>query len=96
MTFLIRPAREEDREALLDQTQLLNQHEEPITGNRRVDRAGAEATLAAAEADIARTKGVKLVAEQGGRVVGHLFLTFATAPVYVREEFRPCAGGRHR
>ena len=91
MTVVIRPARDEDREALLEQTQLLNRHEEPITGNRRLDRAGAEATLADAEARVARSDGVKLVAEDAGRVVGHLFLTFATAPVYVREEFRPYA-----
>ena len=91
MTFLIREARDEDREALLEQTQLLNRHEEPITGNRRLDRAGAEASLADAEARVARSDGVKLVAEEDGRVVGHLFLTFETAPVYVREAFRPYA-----
>ena len=91
MTVLIRPARDEDREALLEQTRLLNLHEEPITGNRRLDRAGAEDTLAAAEARVARSDGVKLVAEAAGRVVGHLFLTFQKAPVYVREEFRPYA-----
>ncbi|MDJ0946141.1 MAG: GNAT family N-acetyltransferase [Kiloniellales bacterium] len=91
MTFLIRPARDEDREALLEQTQLLNLHEEPITGNRRLDRAGAEDTLAAAEARVARSDGAVLVAEAESRVVGHLILTFATAPVYVREELRPYA-----
>ncbi len=91
MTVVIRPARDEDRAAILEQTQLLNRHEEPITGNRRLDRAGAEASLADAEARVAESGGAKLVAEDAGRVVGHLFLTFATAPVYVREEHRPYA-----
>ena len=91
MTFQIRPARDADREALLEQTRLLNLHEEPITGNRRLDRAGAEETLAAAEARVARSDGAVLVAEAEGWVVGHLVLTYATAPVYVREEFRPYA-----
>lgn len=91
MTFVIRPARDEDREAILEQTWLLNRHEEPIVGNRRLDRAGAEETLARGEARVAKTNGAKLVAEREGEVVGHLFLTFETAPVYVREALRPYA-----
>lgn len=89
--FTIRPARDDDREALIEQFQGLNQHEDLIVRNRRTDRAAGEESLVAAEAKIAEKSGVKLVAERGGKVVGHLFMTFERAPIFVREEVRDYA-----
>lgn len=91
MSHRIRFASPHDRAALAEQFQLLNTYEEPYAGNRRLDRAGAEASLAAAEKRVAATAGVQLVAECGGQVVGHLFLTFELDAAYVREELRPYA-----
>jgi GNAT superfamily N-acetyltransferase len=85
---VIRAARPEDREALIEQFRDLNLYEEPISNDRRTDRAGAEAGLAEAEAKVAEKEGVKLVAEVDGRVVGYLFLIFDRHAVYVREEKR--------
>lgn len=91
MSRHIRFASPHDRAALVEQFLLLNTYEEPFAGNRRLDRAGAEASLLAAEKRVADTAGVKLVAECGGSVVGHLFLTFERDAAYVREELQPFA-----
>ncbi len=88
---VIRPARDDDREALIEQFQGLNQHEDLIVHNRRVDRPAGEESLVAAEAKIIEKNGVKLVAERDGKVAGHLFMTFEQAPVFVREDVRPYA-----
>jgi GNAT superfamily N-acetyltransferase len=86
--FLIRPARPDDRAALIEQFLGLNLHEDAITGNRRRDRPGAVASLAQAEKRVAEKNGVRLVAERDGKVVGHLFLIFDRHEVFVREEMR--------
>jgi len=91
MPIIIRPARASDHAALVEQYLGLNLHEDPITHDRVTDRAGAEESLAAAEAWVRKTNGVVLVAEVNGRVVGHLFLTFEEAPPFVRRELRAYA-----
>ena len=91
MTLCIRLATEADRPALLEQFLGLNRYEDLITGDRRTDLAGAEATLVAGLADVAATGGQALVAELGGRVVGHLFVVIRMDHPYVREALRPYA-----
>jgi GNAT superfamily N-acetyltransferase len=91
MPVTIRPARESDRPRLADHHFALNVHEHAVSPNRRIDQAGGEASLAETEERLARTGGVTLVAEIEGRVVGHLALTFETAPAYVRAEDQPYA-----
>jgi GNAT superfamily N-acetyltransferase len=88
MAFRIRFAAASDRGALIEQFWQLNRYEEPFAGNRRLDREGAVAALEAAERRVANTAGVRLVAETGDGVVGHLFLTFEQHSVYVREDLR--------
>ncbi len=88
---VIRPARESDREALIEQFQGLNRHEDLIVRNRRVDRMAGEESLDAADAKIAKTNGLRLVAELGGKVVGHLDLTFETGPVFIHADLREYA-----
>ena len=87
----IRPARPGDHDALVEQYLGLNLHEDPLTHDRVTDRAGAEESLAAAEAWVAKSNGVVLVGEVDGRVVGHLFLTFEQSPPFVRNEMRAYA-----
>lgn len=83
---VIRPARESDREALIELFFGLNVYEEPFVGNRRLDRAGAIDSLVFAEKKVADTGGVKLVAEIDGSVVGHLFLTWEKHGACVRDD----------
>ena len=87
----LRPARDDDRPTLVDHHFALNVHEHAVSPNRRTDREGGEASLAETEERLARTGGVTIVAEIDGRVVGHLALTFETAPAYVRVEEQPHA-----
>lgn len=91
MTAVIRTAREDDRDALVEQFLALNRYEEPIAGNRRTDRDGAVACLDAALARVAEAGGATLVAERDGRVVGHAVVVFETDAPFVREELRPYA-----
>ena len=91
MPITVRPARPTDHAALVEQYLGLNLHEDPITHDRVTDRAGAEESLAAAEAWVAKTNGMVLVTEIEGQVVGHLFLTFEEAPPFVRKELRAYA-----
>lgn len=91
LTVTLRPARESDRPTLADHHFALNVHEHAVSPNRRIDAAGGEASLAETEERLARTGGVTLVAEADGRIVGHLALTFETAPAYVRSEEQPYA-----
>lgn len=87
----LRPARDDDRPTLVDHHFALNVHEHAVSPNRRTDREGGEASLVETEERLARTGGVTVVAEVDGRVVGHLALTFETAPAYVRTEEQPYA-----
>jgi GNAT superfamily N-acetyltransferase len=91
MPILIRPAHAGDHDALVEQYLGLNLHEDPITHDRVIDRAGAAESLAVAEAWVAKSDGAVLVAEVEGRVVGHLFLTFEQSPPFVRAELRAYA-----
>ncbi len=88
MPILIRPATAADEAALVEQFQGLNQHEAPITHDRRTDREAAVLSLAAAHEKVAECGGHALVAERQGTVVGHLFLLFLQDSIYVVEELR--------
>lgn len=88
MPPIIRHALPSDHHTLVEQFQGLHVHEDAITHDRVTDHAGAEESLAAAIERITKTSGAALVAEVGGRVVGHLFLTFEEAPPFVRKELR--------
>jgi len=96
MTVTTREAEPGDRERLIELFQALNRYEDALTGDRRVDRAGAEDSLAGVETRMAETQGVCLVAEVDGAgedrvVVGLLTLTFEEGAVYLRPEARPHA-----
>lgn len=85
--FLVREAREADRDVLLEHTIALNRFEQAFAGDRATDRASAAAAIdhfAKRVGDI----GLMLVAEAEGRVVGHLVLTIDRAPPYVASEYR--------
>jgi len=86
--IIIRPARETDRAALVEQFQALNAHEDLISHDRRIDAIAAEESLSAAEDRVARSGGAMLVAEKDGRVVGHMFLTYDEHAIFVRQEAR--------
>jgi GNAT superfamily N-acetyltransferase len=88
---VIRPARPEDREALIEQFLGLNVHEQAISHDRRTDRAGAIDSLDAADRKVEKSNGYRLVAERGGKIVGHVFLTFQSHAIFVREEKRDYA-----
>lgn len=88
MALVIRAASPDDHEALVEQFQGLNAHEEQIAKNRRTDRQGAEECLAFAWRRVQQTKGNAIVAEVDGRVAGHLFLLFTEDAVFVRQELR--------
>lgn len=89
--MIIRPAIPEDHEALQTQLWALNQFEQEISGDRRIDRAGATDSLAEALDTVAQQDGAVLVAEQAGRIAGHLFMYFEMDDVYVREDLRSYA-----
>jgi GNAT superfamily N-acetyltransferase len=91
MTLVVRPATPADRPALLEQSWQLNLYEDPISQDRRIDKPGAEDTLATQLGKVERSGGVALVAERDGAVVGHLFLSFESHPPYVRAEKRDYA-----
>jgi GNAT superfamily N-acetyltransferase len=84
----VRPATAADRDVLVRHALDLNNFENAIIGDRATDEAGAVASLDAALDRIARDGGIALVAEQDGRVIGHLFLTLDTAPPFIREDLR--------
>lgn len=91
MPLSIRTARASDHDTLIEQFQGLHVHEDAITHDRATDRASNEECLAAANERVAKSNGAALVAELDGRVVGHLYLTFETAPPFVRKELRAYA-----
>ncbi len=87
-SVVIRPARDTDREVLVELFQGLNVYEEQFVGNRRMDRAGGVDSLIYAEKKVADSGGVKLVAEIEGSVVGHLFLTWEKHGACVRDDVK--------
>jgi GNAT superfamily N-acetyltransferase len=91
MVLVIRAASPDDHDALVEQFQGLNVHEEQIARNRRTDRQGAEECLAFAWRRVQQTRGNAIVAEVDGRVAGHLFLLFQEDAVFVRQELRAYA-----
>lgn len=84
----IRPARDQDREVLIEMFQGLNVYEEPFAGNRRLDRAGGAGSLAHAEKKVADNGGHKLVAELDDAVVGHLFMNWERHGACVRDDVK--------
>lgn len=85
--FLVRSAREADREALLRNTLAINRFEQAISGDRATDAANAAAAL---DHFVRRTGagGLMLVAEAEGVVIGHLFLAIEEAPPFLAPPFR--------
>jgi GNAT superfamily N-acetyltransferase len=81
--FAIRAMTEADRPALRAHVAALNAHEQPFSGDRDLTDAGTEASLAHILSRVAETGGATWVAEQDGRVVGHLCLILDTMPPYV-------------
>jgi GNAT superfamily N-acetyltransferase len=88
MQFTIRPARPDDDGAMTEMFLAINRYEEPIMHDRRTDQAGAEDSLKAARERVEKNDGHILVAERGGRVVGHMYLLFLNYDVYVVEALR--------
>jgi GNAT superfamily N-acetyltransferase len=88
MTVTIRPALPEDDGAFVEMFLAFNRYDEAITHDRRTDHAGAVETLASARERVSKHHGHILTAEQGGRVVGMLFMIFESRDVYVREDLR--------
>jgi hypothetical protein len=86
--MIVRDYWADDREALIEQFQALNRHENAITGDRRVDRHGGIDSLDAALSRVNDTEGRALVAERNGQVVGHLFVVIEHDAQFVREELR--------
>lgn len=88
---IVREAEARDREVLIDQHHGLNLHEATIMPNRRTDRDGGVLSYETSASRVVETGGTTFVAEIGGRVVGHLMLTFEEGPVYLLPEHRPHA-----
>ena len=65
-----------------------NRFEDAIAGNCATGPADAVATLDQALAQVAAIGGLPLVAVA---VIGHLLLTYETAPAYIRADVRPYA-----
>jgi ribosomal protein S18 acetylase RimI-like enzyme len=85
----IRPAREEDRAAIVALINQLNLHEAALCDDRRTDLAAAEECHAAILARIAREGGALFVAcDAEDAPVGFLSLAFAMDEPFVREELR--------
>ncbi|HWL80808.1 MAG TPA: GNAT family N-acetyltransferase [Roseomonas sp.] len=88
MRLTLREATAADREALLEQFLGLNLYEQPLSGDRRTDPAGAAEALSEAERRVAGHGGHALVAEVDGAVVGHLFLSFERqGPCIAEDEY---------
>src|SRR3546814_8466192 len=77
-----------DRARLIDLYQVLNRHEDRVTGDRRTDRAAAVENLEDSMARLVPIGGLFLVAEVDGSVAGLITLDFQLGPVYVRPELR--------
>lgn len=85
--FLVRPAGEADRAALIEHTIALNRFEQAFTQDRALDAASAAATIDHFARRVGDT-GLMLVAEAAGRVIGHVVLTIDSAPPYLAAEYR--------
>ena len=88
MTIIIRPATPEDDGVFVDMFLAFNRYDEAITHDRRTDYAAAVETLGSARERVGKHDGHILTAEQGGRVVGMLFMIFESRDAYVQEELR--------
>jgi GNAT superfamily N-acetyltransferase len=88
---VVRHAEARDRDVLIAQHHGLNAHEATIMPDRRTDRDGGVLSYESSAARVTETGGATFVAEIGGRVVGHLMLTFEEGPVYLLPELRPHA-----
>jgi ribosomal protein S18 acetylase RimI-like enzyme len=87
MTPTIRPFEANDREAAVELFLQLNRHEFAITGDRRIDRGGAE--FCVEDMILAIEHGaVALVAETAGLVVGLLVWAARTEEAYMAETAR--------
>jgi len=86
--FAIRRAEAADRPVLLQNVLAMNRFEDAIAGNRATGAEDAAATLDEVLARVAESQGLPLVAAADGLVVGHLFLTYETAPAYIRADMR--------
>jgi GNAT superfamily N-acetyltransferase len=86
--MIVRDYGSADREALIEQFQSLNRHENAITGDRRIDRQGGIDALDAALNRVRDTAGLALIAERDGQILGHLFVAVEDDAQFVREELR--------
>jgi GNAT superfamily N-acetyltransferase len=89
--LVIRPATAADRIALDEQELGLNLFENALVGDRNLTAAGSTAAMDKLHQRVANSRGVVLVAEISGAVVGHLVLAFERFGPYVREELRDYA-----
>jgi GNAT superfamily N-acetyltransferase len=85
--FLVRPAGEADRAVLIEHTLALNRFEQAFTQDRALDDASAAAAIDHFTRRVG-DRGLFLVAEAAGQVVGHLVLAIETAPPYLAPEYR--------
>lgn len=88
MNLVIRAAEARDRPRLIGLYQVLNRHEDGVTGDRRTDRAAAEENLDDSMARIASGGGLILVAEVDAEVAGLVTLVFKDGAIYQRPELR--------
>src|SRR3546814_17440876 len=77
-----------DRARLIDLYQVLNRHEDRVTGDRRTDRAPAAENLEDSIARLVPVGGLFLVAEVAGAVAGLITLDFNLGPLSVRPALR--------
>lgn len=83
-----RPAIPADQDAIVGLIQVLNTHEQALSGDRLTTRAAAEAHYAALLARIAQQDGRLLAADAQGRVVGALGLVVQDDPPFIRADVR--------
>lgn len=84
----IRTARPTERDAAVDLLQALNAFEAPLTGDRLMGRAAADAYYAVLLRRIAEQQGRLLVAEAEGRLVGLMGFVVEEDEPYVRPDLR--------
>ncbi len=87
-TQTVRPARDADRDAIVELIHALNFYEAALSTNRRTDFAAAEECYEAIKARIARDGGALLVASEGDAILGVLSLAFAVDEPFVTPELR--------
>jgi GNAT superfamily N-acetyltransferase len=87
MNLVIRAAEARDRGRLIDLYEVLNRHEDKLTGDRRIGREAAAENLDDSRARLG-SDGLFLVAEVDGEVVGLVTLDFKEGAIYVRPELR--------